>query len=270
MTRKRATVALAVLAVAGTWLVSQTLGEDGRPGRRPAHRRQMSDPDELREQLERGEEQMARLHRQIEELERQQNQRRERLEGLERRRIERREEAERREIERREERERIERQRRERGDRIAPPRCPRESMRPGCRGNCPHRGPGMMREFIEHLREMCSDPATAGLIAIGALKDDIPREPGQIIEDLEDRLSETRSLPLRNAIRLSLKDLCKQTGQNERALNHLREMLAENDKAVRSARVQPQRRRPARPGAVKSEKDRPPRRRRRNAPAEKR
>ena len=108
----------------------------------------------------------------------------------------------------------------------------------------------MMLRILGQLEQMCSDPATAGLIAIGAIKDDVPREPMHIVEDLEGLLAETRSLPLRNAIHLSLKDLCKQAGKNERALRHLREMLAENDKAMQSPKVQPPRRRRA-PAAPK-------------------
>ena len=70
------------------------------------------------------------------------------------------------------------------------------------------------------------------MIAIGDLKDAVRRKPKEIIEDLETRLKKTKTLGLRNAIRLTLKDLYKAQGADEKVLDHLRTMLAENDAAL--------------------------------------
>jgi len=91
---------------------------------------------------------------------------------------------------------------------------------------------GQMLQLIRQMERVCFEPSTAGLIAAGGLKDEIRRPPADIIEDLEDRLAETRSLGLRNAIRMGLKDIYRMTGNDEMALRHLRQMLAENDLAI--------------------------------------
>lgn len=84
-------------------------------------------------------------------------------------------------------------------------------------------------EVVERMGDMAFNPEVAGLIAIGAIKDDIPREPVQRIKDLENLLGRTRTLGLRNAIRMGLKDLYLHTEQPEKALDQMRAMLAEND-----------------------------------------
>ena len=90
----------------------------------------------------------------------------------------------------------------------------------------------MKLELIERLQYVCFDPAAAGLIATGGLKDDVSRESVEIIEDLESQLAKTKSLGLRNALHLALRDLYKADGNNEKVLEHLRAMLAENDRAI--------------------------------------
>ncbi len=86
--------------------------------------------------------------------------------------------------------------------------------------------------LIERLQEVCFDPAAAGLIATAGLKDDVSRERPEIIEDLETQLGKTKSLGLRNALHLALRDLYKADGNNKKVLEHLRAMLAENDAAM--------------------------------------
>jgi len=66
----------------------------------------------------------------------------------------------------------------------------------------------------------------------------VPRRPGEIIEDLENVLSKTRTLGLRNAIRLTLKDLYKMQGNGKMVLKHLRAMVAENDEEMRKAEAE--------------------------------
>jgi len=93
---------------------------------------------------------------------------------------------------------------------------------------------GMMIEMLERLKHTCFDPTSAGMMAIGALKDDVRRKPAAVIKDLEDTLGMTKTLGLRNAIRLSLKDMYKAQGEDEKVLQHLRAMLAENDAAIQA------------------------------------
>ena len=157
---------------------------------------------------------------------------------------------EREEMERRQRREREEAEYRERGQRE---RWERERRR---RAGVPWRGlvhrpsaPGeaaerveMMLGMVRQIERVCFEPTTAGLIAAGGLKDDVPRRPAEIIDDLEEQLARTKTLGLRNAIRLSLKDLYKVEGKREMVLKHLRAMLAENDAALREHKPQVKRR----------------------------
>lgn len=89
-----------------------------------------------------------------------------------------------------------------------------------------------MFELLERMSEACFDEVTAAMIAIGGLKDDVRRKPAQITKDLETQLKSTKTLGLRNAIRMTLKDIYKAQGEDERVLGHLRAMLAENDRAL--------------------------------------
>ena len=66
---------------------------------------------------------------------------------------------------------------------------------------------GLMMEFLEMMKEVCFDEGTAAMVAIGDLKDAVRRKPKEIIDDLEAQLKKTKTLGLRNAIRLTLKDL---------------------------------------------------------------
>ena len=84
-------------------------------------------------------------------------------------------------------------------------------------------------KLVGDMKAASFDRSSMGLIAIGGLKDDVRRPPAEIIADLEDQLGRVKTLGLRNAIRLSLRDLYKQTGNNAKVLEHLRAMLAEND-----------------------------------------
>jgi len=89
-----------------------------------------------------------------------------------------------------------------------------------------------MIRLIERLKDTCFDEPNAALIAIGGLKSEVRRKPEAVIDDLEQALAKTKTLGLRNAIRLTLKDIYKAMGEDEKVLNHLRAMLAENDKAI--------------------------------------
>mgnify|MGYP001483994025 FL=1 len=78
------------------------------------------------------------------------------------------------------------------------------------------------------MRHVAFEPESAGLIAVGGLKDD-RRKSAEIIEDLEKLLKQTKTLGLRNSIRLTLRDLYRAERQDEKALEHLRVMLREDD-----------------------------------------
>jgi len=87
-------------------------------------------------------------------------------------------------------------------------------------------------KLVGTMKETCFDPAGVGLIAIAGIRDEVPREAEQIIEDLEQQLTQTTHVGLRNAIRLALKDLYKARGQDEKVLATLREMLHDNNRAL--------------------------------------
>ena len=126
----------------------------------------------------------------------------------------------------------------------ARPRLPRRPMDmrrwPGPRGRPPMETKeaermGLMIGLIQRMKRICFDPEAAGVIAAAGIRDEVPRKPEEVIKDLEDQLTRTKTLGLRNAIRLSLKDIYKHLGQNDKVLEHLRAMLAENDAALQAA-----------------------------------
>jgi len=86
--------------------------------------------------------------------------------------------------------------------------------------------------LIERMRDASFDPEVAGIMAVSGLKDDVRRNPKHVTADLEKQLAKTKTLGLRNAIRMTLKDIYKRIGEDEKVLDHLRAMLAENDKAL--------------------------------------
>ncbi len=88
-------------------------------------------------------------------------------------------------------------------------------------------------QTVMRMRHVAFEPESAGLIAVGGLKDD-RRKSAEIIEDLEKLLKQTKTLGLRNSIRLTLRDLYRAERQDEKALEHLRVMLRENDDAIQA------------------------------------
>ena len=92
-----------------------------------------------------------------------------------------------------------------------------------------------MMDLLHQMRRTAFDPGMAGMVAIGGLKDDVHRKPAEIIDDLEKQLAKTKSLGLRNALHLMLKDIYKAQAEDEKVLEHLRAMLAENDAALQTA-----------------------------------
>ena len=88
--------------------------------------------------------------------------------------------------------------------------------------------------LIERMKRLCFDPAAAGLVAAGGLRDDVRRKYAEITKDLEAQLAKTKTLGLRNALRLTLRDIYKKQEDDEKVLKHLRAMLAENDAALQA------------------------------------
>jgi hypothetical protein len=95
---------------------------------------------------------------------------------------------------------------------------------------------GVQIKHIGTMKEACFDPAAMGMIAVVGLRDEVPRDSAQVIPELEQLLKETSSPGLRNAIRLTLKDLYKAQGDNEAVLKHLRAMLVENEQTLQGKR----------------------------------
>jgi len=89
-------------------------------------------------------------------------------------------------------------------------------------------------DLIEVLSDMCFEPENAAIIAIGGIKDEVRRRPREIIADLEGLLKKTKTLGLRNAIRFTLKDLYKHQAEDKKVLEHMRQMLLENDAAIQA------------------------------------
>ncbi len=89
-----------------------------------------------------------------------------------------------------------------------------------------------MFELLERMSEACFNEVIASMVAIGGLKDDVRRKPAEVAKDLEAQLKKTKTLGLRNAIRMTLKDIYKAQGEDEKVLSLLRATLAENDKAL--------------------------------------
>jgi len=86
--------------------------------------------------------------------------------------------------------------------------------------------------LLGRMKHVCFEPDLAGVVAAGGLRDEVKRKPKELIEDLEAVLTKTKTLGLRNAIRMTLKDLYKGLGEDEKVLEHLRAMLAECDQAL--------------------------------------
>jgi len=106
---------------------------------------------------------------------------------------------------------------------------------------------GRMVGLIERMYQASFNPQSAGLMAIGGLTTDVQRDTKDVIADLENLLTQTKSLGLRNSIRLTLRDLYKEAGQSEKVLEHLRAMVAENDAGIREMETRPSKPMPGKP-----------------------
>jgi hypothetical protein len=124
--------------------------------------------------------------------------------------------------EKREHREREEREERERGEE----RRELEEQERGIHEL------GLHMRMLESMSKMAFDPIHCAMIAIGAIKDDLDMEPKEAAEHLEKILEETKTLGLRSAIRMSLKELYEETDDREAMLRILKAQIRESDKAI--------------------------------------
>jgi len=88
--------------------------------------------------------------------------------------------------------------------------------------------------LVGRMSEVCGNPQLAAMVAIAGLKEDVRRKPEEVIKELEDQLGKLKTLGLRNAIRLLLRDLYKAQGEDAKVLEQLRAMIAENEAAIQA------------------------------------
>ena len=86
--------------------------------------------------------------------------------------------------------------------------------------------------LVSRMSEVCGNPQLAAMVAIAGLKEDVKRKPEEIIKELEDQLGKLKTLGLRNAVRLLLRDLYRAQGDDAKVLEQLRAMIAENEAAI--------------------------------------
>jgi hypothetical protein len=106
---------------------------------------------------------------------------------------------------------------------------------PPVRPNPAEAGTQQIQQMIEMLhvfKEISFNSESAAMMAIGGIKDENPRRPDLAIKTLEGALRKTKTVGLRTAIHLTLKDLYKAQGNEEMVLEHLRDMILENDEAL--------------------------------------
>lgn len=92
-----------------------------------------------------------------------------------------------------------------------------------------------MFELVERMRDVSFDPSMAAVIAVNGIKDLPAGKPEQKAETLEKVLRESHTQGVRNAIHFALKDLYLATNRPERATEHLRAIVLENDERIRAA-----------------------------------
>jgi hypothetical protein len=84
-------------------------------------------------------------------------------------------------------------------------------------------------KLVSNMESLCANSAYMGIVAIGSLRTELPQKREEIITSLATLLSETRSPALRNAIRLTLKDVYVEMGDTANALLQLKAIIREND-----------------------------------------
>lgn len=87
-----------------------------------------------------------------------------------------------------------------------------------------------MMHMLGAMKTICFDPDLAAVLAISAIKEELKDKPADAVKTLETLLGKTRSPGIRNAIRLTLKDLYKAQKDDQKLLDMLQDMVIENDK----------------------------------------
>lgn len=87
----------------------------------------------------------------------------------------------------------------------------------------------MRVKVVGSMKDTCFDSQAFGIIALGGLQNEVPQKPEDFARQLEGMLPSTYSQGLRNAIRLTLKDLYLEMKAPEKAQSQLKQMLIEND-----------------------------------------
>ncbi len=124
--------------------------------------------------------------------------------------------------------------RRQPGPDRGPDRGP--DMRGDQRGG-PHQGPGDMNGFdrmrgyldlVDRFSRLARDPAASGVAAVIAAGDILrPRGADATIDFYNKAMANTKNDTVKRAIRLQLVDLYRQSGQNEKALEQLNQLIAD-------------------------------------------
>lgn len=98
-------------------------------------------------------------------------------------------------------------------------------------------GPEAISQFagaVGHLTGFCFDSKAVGVMAVGAMRDEVRQKPAELTKELEGLLGKVRTQGLRNAIRLTLKDVYRHQGDDEKVAEQLQALIAENDKALQA------------------------------------
>lgn len=88
---------------------------------------------------------------------------------------------------------------------------------------------GMYIGYIDKMRGVCYSPEVAAMVAAGGLKTEVKRKPAEAAKDLEDLLANTKTVGLRTAIRMTLKDVYKESGDDAKVIEQLKAIVQEND-----------------------------------------
>jgi len=96
-------------------------------------------------------------------------------------------------------------------------------------------------KLVGNMKDLCYDPQAMGIVAIGGLHTEAGLEPAELIDLLNGMLDGSggpgvpvvKSLGMRNAIRLTLKDLYVEMGDTAKALEQLERIIEQNDHAMR-------------------------------------
>jgi hypothetical protein len=88
---------------------------------------------------------------------------------------------------------------------------------------------------IVSMKQTCFDPQAMCVAALGCLRTETNQPPAELAKTLETLLAETKAVGVRNAIRLTLKDLYGQMGNMGKVKEHLEGIIKDNEKACQDA-----------------------------------